>query len=128
MTKFYKSIALAFALCFSAVGVSACSTIGNAIGNEDAAVYDEKAQITVELAYSFVLTSVISANNAGAITPAQARELAPQLEQAQASVLRARALYDAGNAVDASFATQDAVAKVAAITNLLVTLGVISPN
>lgn len=124
MKNFFRSIALALGLlaCFP---IAACSTLGNLTGQSQAATYDEKALITVELAYSFILTVVNGQAAAGQITPEQAARILPVLEQTDAAVRRARAVYDAGNAVDSALATQDAVAQVAAVTQLLTELGVL---
>lgn len=118
-----KSIVAAFAVAAFAVTASGCSTLGRVSGNEQAATYDEKALVTVELAYGFVLNTLRQADAAGAISREQAAHIIPALQRTQAAVARARALYDAGQALDASIATQDAVAQVAAMTTLLVELG-----
>lgn len=123
-----KSILAAVALAAFAVGASGCASLGRVIGNEQAATYDEKALITVELAYGFVLSSVLTANAAGAIDEDEAARIIPVLDRAQAAVVRARALYDAGQALDSSIETRNAVEQVAALTTLLIELGVVSRN
>jgi|GEM_PF-3196946 len=122
-----KSFVLAIALAATAA-VGGCSTLGRLTGQEQTATYDEKALITVELAYGFVLSSVITANAAGAIDEDEAARIIPVLDRAQAAVVRARALYDAGQALDSSIETRNAVEQVAALTTLLIELGIVSRN
>jgi hypothetical protein len=124
MTKF-KAILAALLIGTLAVPVSGCATFARLSGQEQTATYDEKALITVELAYSFILTVVNGQAAAGQITPEQAERILPVLQRTDAAVRRARAVYDAGNAADAALATQDAVAQVAAVTQLLTELGVL---
>lgn len=127
MTKF-KSILAAVALAAFAVGASGCSTIGRLTSNEQVATYDERALITAELAYGFLLTAVNQAAALGMVGEEEAAQILPVLQSTQAAVVRARAVYDAGNAADAALATQDAIAQVAALTALLEQLGVIRRN
>lgn len=122
--KMFRTFALALALA-AIVPLASCATFARVSGQEQAATYDERALVTVELAYSFVLSTVTAAAQAGAFDRDEAAQVEAALVRVNAVVVRARALYDAGNAVDAAVATRDAVAQVAAFTALLEQLGVL---
>lgn len=126
--KLLKSIALAALFGVAAISMPACSTIARITNHQSVATYDEKALITAELAYSFVLGTALDAAHSGAINAQQAQQLLPILQQAQANAQRARAAYDAGNSLDASIATQDLIGEIAAVTNLLTQFGVLHPQ
>jgi len=131
MKRIFSALGLALAL-LAVPALSACSTLSRLTSSESVATYDEKALITVELAYSFVLRTVNDAAAIGAIDQSTAAQILPVLVQTDTAVRRARALYDSGNAADAALATQDAVAQVAALTTLLQQLSILrragSPN
>lgn len=123
-----KAILAALALALTAPALAGCSTIATWTQSEQVATYDERALLTVELAYSFLLTVVLQADQMGAVSAGDAARILPVLEQVQAAVQRARSLYDAGNAVDAAVATQDAVAQITSLTALLQELGLVRRN
>lgn len=119
--KLLRNALLALAL-IATPAVSACASFGGVASVQTA---DEKALITAEVAYSFLLGTVTDMANAGALTADQARQIQPVLARADQAMRHARDLYDAGNAAQAALATNDAVAQVAALTALLQQLGVI---
>lgn len=123
--KVFRAIGLALAVFALPVAVSGCATLARVTGNEQAATYDEKALISAELAYSFVLQTVSAAAATGALDADEARQIAPVIDQAQAAIVRARAAYRAGNSLEASVATRDVIAQVAAATALLEAFGLL---
>lgn len=125
MKNFLRAAGIALALAIAAPVLSGCAYLSRATNNEQVSTYDERALLTVELAYSFVLTVVNNAAAVGAVDQPTAERLLPALAQADAAVRRARALYDAGNTAEAALATQDAVAQVAALTALLEAAGLL---
>lgn len=127
MTNF-KHILAALFLGSAMLTLPACSTISNALHQPAVATLDEKALITSEIAYSFVLQTTLDATQAGAISPAEARQVLPVLQAAQAAATKARAAYDAGNSLDGAIATQDLIGQIAAVTNLLEQFGVLHRN
>lgn len=120
-----RAIAMALAVLVLPVAVSGCATFARITGQEQAATYDEKALISAELAYSFVLQTVIRAAQAGALDAEQATEADRLITAAQEAIVRARRAYAAGNDLDGALATQDVVTQVAALTALLEAAGLL---
>lgn len=120
-----RFVALVAAFFLIAVPLSSCTTFGQLTNNPQAATYDERALVTVELSYEFLLNGIGQAVSVGAINQERAQIILPRLRQLNAAIVEARRLYDAGERVDAAAATRNAVVLVSEITNLLVEYGVL---
>jgi hypothetical protein len=82
----------------------------------DRTTLDERAGLSVELAYQAANLAIRTANRAGLLTPAAKAKARTLDDTAFAAVGKARAAYDAGNA--SSFKEADAAAR-SAVADLL---------
>lgn len=125
MRSILGAACVAFVVLFAPIALGGCTTIGKLFSNEQTETYDEKALITAELAYSFVLGTTMTAAQTGALDAEEAAQIRPIIEQANLAILRARAAYAAGERLDASIATRDLVGQVAAAVALLEQFGLL---
>lgn len=120
-----RKLLAAIALALLPLGLAGCATLAKASGQEEVATLDERALLTVEVSYGVALTSIAYADQAGLITPPQAAKILIAVEDAEASIDKARALYDANRLVEANGATTSATLQVAALLQLLIDAGLI---
>jgi hypothetical protein len=120
-----KKILAALAIGVGLLTMTGCATIAAQSGQEEIAVYDERALLTAEVAYGVALESIATADAFGLITPAVAEVIVPKLEAAQAAIDKARALYDANRLVEAGSASDSAVLQVAALLQVLIDVGIV---
>jgi len=121
-----KKLLAALAIMVMPFAVTGCATIAAQSGQEEIATYDERALLTAEVAYGVALDSIVAADAFGLITPEVAEKLLPAVEEANAAITKARALYDANRLVEAGAASNSAVLQVASLLQLLIDAGVVS--
>lgn len=120
-----KAIISALAISLAFLPLAGCATIAKTSGQEEVALLDEKALLTVEVSYGVALTAIAYSDQAGLITPPIAAKLLVEVEKAEASIDKARALYDANRLIEANSATQSATLQVAALLQILIDLGLL---
>lgn len=128
MKTVIRSLGAAFLgamLIAAPMGATGCAQLAALTKNEQVATYDEKAQISVEALFGFVLDQTKAAADAGVLNADQAKTVAGLLIDAKAAVDKARALYDKGQAVEASPETAAAFDAVNKVIAALVAAGAI---
>ena len=121
-----RKMFMALMIVLLPMSVAGCSTIAAVTGQSSVATLDEKALLTAEIGFGAVVDTIMAADQNHMITPARAAQIIPLLREARTSLETARAAYDAGNAVDAARATNDATAQIGALVQLLVAAGIIT--
>lgn len=124
MKAIMKALGLSLALLV-AVPAAGCAQLAGLTKNEQVATYDEKALLALEVSYGFALERIISAGQSGLIDKPTAQVLVPLLNQTEAAMSKARALYAQGQAAEASLATSEVFVAFTALVDALKTAGFI---
>jgi hypothetical protein len=109
-------LALAGALALAGCNLASLSVPTSPAALADRTTLDERAGLSVELAYQAANLAIRTANRAGLLAPSAKAKARALDDTAFAAVGKARAAYDAGNA--ASFKEADAAARNA-VSDLL---------
>jgi len=125
MKTYIRVLGVVAALLIAGPSLAGCQTLAAISGNKDAATFDERSLTTVEMSYSVILNTVITAGQNGLIDAPTAAKLSPALAAVEAEMKRARALYDLGDTVSGSFATQSVFLQLATVLQLMQSAGVI---
>lgn len=125
MKTFVKVLGVAAALLLAGPSLAGCAQLAAATKNEQVATYDEKALFALEVSYDLVLSAIGRADAAGFIDKPTADKIVPILEKTQAAIVRARAAYDAGQALEGSASTAAVFAAISELTSALRDAGLV---
>lgn len=111
---------LIFAALFCMAPLTACETLPTPAAVADSTIVDERAALSLELAYKAARIAVETSVDAGLIKGPTAELFDVRNDRAYAAVKAVRAAYQAGNSQD--YLTMAAIARIA-ISDLLALTG-----